>query len=320
MRYYILLALIPLGAYAVAGIVGALGVSAAWPRIRQRVDRRPAGERARVLALLRLLPMLAGTLTALLFATTFVRYEPRGTTETPGVLLLGLAAATLLLCAAALQRIAGWWRAGAACSTLLRQCGQRWQRTDGQRIWVVETSYPVAAVTGFFRTRLLLSARIIRECTPREVEAVIRHEAAHVRRRDNFVRAAMACLPDPLALLAAGGDIQRAWAAAVEEAADDEAAGPQIEGRAELAGALVRVARMAEGPPPAWMPALAFYEGTHLERRVRRLLAAGPGTDRTSRRSLVTAVIALAAGAMLFLEAVSRPLHVLMELAVQHLP
>ncbi len=158
------------------------------------------------------------------------------------------------------------------------------------RIWLIESAYPVAAVTGLFRTRLLISTRIVSECTPRELEAVIRHEAAHVRRRDNLVRAAMRYLPDPMLLLNAGRELQTGWAAAAEEAADDEAAGPRVEARTELAAALVRVARMAEGPPPQWMPALAFYEGTNLENRVRRLLRAGTSASTASRLQMSVAL------------------------------
>lgn len=320
MHYFILLALIPLGAFAAASMAGAFGASAAWPWIRSRVAACPSGDRARLLALVRLLPVGAGGATALLLVTVFVRYEPRDTTEIPGLVLLAPALTTVVLLGMALTRIVQSRRASATCSALLRQCGRPWPRADGRRIWIVDTAYPVAAVTGLVRTRLLLSTRIVRECTPGEIEAVIRHEAAHVGRRDNFIRAAMHCLPDPLALLAAGREMQDVWAAAAEEAADDEAAGPHASGRTELASALVRVARMAEGPPPHWMPALAFYEGTHLEHRVRRLLTNGPGRSGTAARRLAAAALVLATGAVLLTDGASRQIHAVMELAVQHLP
>lgn len=320
MSYYILLALIPLGAYAAASGAFGIGIACAWPSLRDRVSQRMAGERAGALALARLLPVAAGAGAALLVATAFVRYEPRGTTEVPGLVLVAAALVTLVLAAIGLARAAQSWRASARCSALLRQCGRRWFRADGQRIWLIDTAYPVAAVTGLFRTRLLISTRIVRECTPGELEAVIRHEAAHVRRRDNLLRAAMRCLPDPLMLLPAGRELQAAWAAAAEEAADDEAAGPHGDARMELASALVRVARMAEGPPPRWMPALAFYEGTNLERRVRRLLSGSTRCSSAMTRTLAATALAAATGALLLTDAASRELHALMELAVRYLP
>lgn len=320
MAYYILLALIPLGAYAAVSLAGALVISAAWPEMRRRLAASAAAPRARALALVRLLPAAAGTAAALLVATVFMRFEPRGTTEAPGLVLLTAAVITVLLTGGALARLAQLWRSSARCSSLLRQCGRRWRRTDGLRIWIVDTAYPVAAVTGLFRTRLLLSTRIVSECTPGELEAVIRHESAHVRRHDNVVLAAMRCLPDPLLLLRAGRELQAAWALAAEEAADDEAAGAQAEARTELAAALVRVARMASGPPPPWVPALAFYGGSNLEHRVRRLLAAGTRSSTAPAPALAVAALGMAALAVLLTDGVSQELHALMELAVRHLP
>lgn len=320
MRYYLLLALIPLGAYATASVAAAFGVSRSRTWIARTTANRAAAERARVLALARVFPMAAGLAAAALFATVFVRFEPRGTTEVPGALLLASASFTFLLLTTALARTAGSWRAGVRCRSLLRQCGRRWRREDGRQVWLLETAYPVAAVTGLFRTRLLLSTRIVQGCTPGELEAVIRHEAAHVRRRDNLVRAMLRCLPDPLLLMQAGRAFEADWAAAAEEAADDEAAGPQVESRTELAGALVRVARMAEGSPPPWMPALAFYEGTNLERRVHRLLSARSQSNGITAKVLTAGGVSLGAGALLFTPAASRQLHALLELAVRYLP
>ena len=320
MRYYILFALITLGTYAAAALATAIAVSLSSPLLRRRIALRPAVERARNLAMARLLPIAAGAFATLLTGSMFVRYEPRDTAETPGLLLLAFALSTVVFSAAAAGRLVTSLRAGSACARLLRQCGRRWARADGQRIWIVESAYPVAAVTGLFRTQLLISTRIMTECTPRELEAVIRHETAHVHRRDNLVRAAMRFLPDPLLLLEAGRQLQADWAAAAEEAADDEAAGPRVEARTELASALVRVARMAEGPPPHWMPALAFYEGTNLENRVKRLLRAGTGARTASALQLVAATLVFATGALLLGDGISMKLHGAMELAVRYLP
>jgi beta-lactamase regulating signal transducer with metallopeptidase domain len=320
MGYYILLALIPLGAYAAAGVVAALAVSSARPWLTRHIADRGAAGRARMLALARLLPTAAGAVAALLFATVVLRFEPRATTEAPGAILFLFVLITCVLVLVALARTARSWHASIRCAALLRQCGRVWRRHDGRQVWIVETTYPVAAVTGLFRTRLLLSTRIIHGCLPGELEAVIRHEVAHVRRRDNLVRAAMRCVPDPLLIMNAGRELEAAWAAAAEQAADDEAAGPQADARTELAAALVRVARMVEGPPPRWMPALAFYEGTNLEQRVRQLLATAGASNDIAATPLRAAAVVATAGALLFTETASLQLHALMELAVRHLP
>lgn len=320
MRYYILFSLITLATYAASSLVAALAVWVSSPFFRRHLASRPAAARARILAAARLLPVAAGAASALLVASVFYRYEPRDTAEVPGVLLMAFALTTVALAGLAAGRVLKSWRASATCAKLLRQCGDLWARNDGQRIWVIDSAYPVAAVTGLFRTRLLISTRIVRECTPRELDAVIRHETAHVRRRDNLVRAAMTCLPDPLVLLPAGRELAADWAAAAEEAADDEAAGPRAEARMELAAALVRVARMAEGPPPRWMPALAFYEGTNLENRVHRLLLDGPGVKAVSTVRIAAAGVFAAAATLLAADGLSADLHNVMELAVRYLP
>jgi hypothetical protein len=68
------------------------------------------------------------------------------------------------------------------------------------------------------------------------------------------------------------------------------------------------------------MPALAFYEGTNLENRVRRLLRAGSAAQAVSARQIVLSLSVFATGALLVAEDVSLELHNVMELAVRYLP
>ncbi len=320
MRYYVLLVLIACAATAVVSTLAALASAAAWPMIRRGTRDLAASTRARMIAAARLAPIAAGMLFAVIVSAAFIRYEPSDTAETPGILLIAAALFSVTLLVLAVFRSLRAARAGAVCAQLLQQCGRPIVRADGTRVWIVETPYPVAAVTGVFRTRLLLSTRILAECTADELEAVVRHEAAHVRRRDNLVRAAMLCLPDPFALLRAGREMQDAWAAAAEESADDAAAGEEAATRTVLAAALVRVARMATTPAPPWMPALAFFEGKNLENRVRRLLDSGrPGSGTPARAiAALLVVAALSAGALT--ETAARQLHGWMEFAVHLVP
>lgn len=320
MRYYLLLVLISLAAYAAASTLAAIAASIAWPVIRRRGRQAASSARARMFAAARLMPVAAGFVFALCLSAAFLRYEPPDTTENPGLLLVAAALLTLALVISSATRIAAAVRAAVECSRLLRACGRRLVRSDGTRVWIVDTPYPVAAVTGIFRTRLLLSTRIVEECPSAELDVVVRHESAHVRRGDNLVRAAMLYLPDPLAWLQAGREMMDAWAAAAEESADDAAAGQQAEARTALASALVRVAGMSGPPAPRWMPALAFYEGTNLEQRVRRLL--DPSRVPTGMPlGTVAALLALAVGgAFALTDAAARELHAWMEVAVRLVP
>jgi Zn-dependent protease with chaperone function len=268
--------------------------------------------------LLRLTPLTGGGLAAAILGVTFLRYEPGDTAEVPGLILLASAAITLAFAVAAAAR--GFAAASAArrCLRLVRECGALQTRPDGQPVWVLDTEYPVAAVMGIVRARLLLSRRILAECTEGEIDSVVRHELAHIRRRDNLVQAAMRFLPDPFAHTRIGREIQAAWAVAAEEAADDLAADGAGE-RTDLASALVRVARMHEGRAPAWVPALTFFERTTVESRVRRLLVSGPATPRRVCGGPLAVALA-AASAIAVTEAFGLHLHTLMELAVQVLP
>jgi hypothetical protein len=319
MRFYILLVLVPAAAFAVSSTAAAAAVMAAWPVLR-RAFERAASARARVISVVRLAPVAIGFGAMAAVSAALIRFEPRDTTETPGLLLCLAGALALVLGLSASVRTGRSVRAAMRCSRLLRVAGTRAVAPDGTRYWMVETDYPVAAVTGIFRTRLLLSTRILRECTAAEIDTIISHERAHVRRRDNLVRAAMLYLPDPLRFTRAGRDMELAWADAAEEAADEAAAGPSDERRALLASALVRVARMANTPMPEWVPGLAFYEGHNLDTRVRRLL--GAARLSTHGRLLHSSAVIAVSSACVFAvsEAAGRSLHSWMELAVRYVP
>jgi Zn-dependent protease with chaperone function len=320
MRYYLLLVLIPAATFAFASLTAAAIAASVWPLIDRRTRRSGASVRARALAALRLAPVVLGALSALVLAGAFLRFEPAHTMEMPGLLLCAGGTILLASCLSASVRIARAARASVTCSRLLRLGGHAILRRDGTRIWVLDSPYPVAAVIGIFRTRLLLSTRLTRECTETELDAIVKHERAHVRRRDNVVRAAMLYLPDPLLAFAAARQMETAWAAAAEEAADDAAAGDAYEPRTVLASALVRVAKMATAPMPDWVSGLAFYEGQNLENRVRRLLEVGAASTSRGRGTTATIACVLVGCALLMTAPVGQQLHAWMEAALRVLP
>ena len=317
MRYYLLLTLVSTGAFAVASLAGTAAMIASWRRVARSLPA-DAAQRARRLAALRLAPFALGLIAFIAVASTFLRFEPRSTTEEPGLLLISSAAVTLVLVGHALRRLAAGLETSRHCQHLLAHCASRRVGPDGHPLWIVDSEYPVAAVFGIVHTRLLLSQRIMSELTAAEIACVVRHEAAHIRRRDNLVQAAMRFLPDPAAHTRTGQTIQIAWRKAAEEAADDLAASG-VEQRTDLASALVRVAGMAYGPPPGWMPALTFFERGNVESRVRRLLVGPPDASRSVVSAPVSLALALTA-AILMIQQAGPHIHTLMELAVQVLP
>ncbi len=318
MRYYLLLIVVALSSFAFSSVLAAFGVCAAWTRIRSRWDRRASHTRTSPLLALRALPSAAGFLSATAVAIGFLRHEPRHTVEEPG-LVLGFAAA-LAGALVAVVVVRGARDAGRAVyfARLASHC-RRWTHRHGASISVLDTGYPVAAVAGMFRPRLLMSSRILNECTPEEVDAIVAHEQAHIRAHHNVIRALMRGLPDPLALLRTGREIEAGWALAAEQTADDEAAGMSEEKRATLAAALVHVARMAEERPPSWMPALAFYQGHDLQHRVRALLDV-PLRGSASFRAVGPAALGLAVAFLAGSDYSSDSLHRAVEWMVRSLP
>lgn len=319
MRYFVLLGFLSAGTYAVAAVLTAALVTAIWPKCRRTLAGTPPQTRAQVLASIRLAPLAVGTAAALTLAGVFLRFEPRSTTESPSLLLIAATIMAVILFSAGAMTAVRSLVGNRQCARLVQACGRRAPETD-LPLWIVETPYPVAAVSGVLRPRLILSARILRECSPEEADAILRHEAAHVRRRDNLLRALMLSTPDPLHVGSTGREIQQAWAAAAEEAADDEAAGDRAEVRADLAAALVRVARMVQGPPPSWAIGVAFYEGTNLESRVQRLLSPVSQSHPAHVVPAATTLLILASAAIVAADSLAFRVHALMEAAVNHLP
>ena len=318
MRYYLLFTFVTLASFAFASVSAALAVCAAWPRVRPRLDGCASQWRTHVLFALRALPSVAGLLSAGAVATGFLRHEPRHTTEEPGIVLC--VAAVLAAGLVGVIAVRGARDAvRAVCFARLAGRCRQWTHRHGASISVVETGYPVAAVAGMFRPRLLMSSRILSACTPEELDAIVAHEQAHIRAHHNVVRAVMLGLPDPLAVLPTGREIEAAWALAAEETADDEATGLSEEKRAALAATLLHVARMADDGPPSWMPALAFYQGHDLQHRVRALLDA-PVRGGAPVRALPPTVLALALAVLAWSDDSSGILHRAVEWMVRSLP
>jgi Zn-dependent protease with chaperone function len=180
--------------------------------------------------------------------------------------------------------------------------------------WVVRSPFPLVAVVGIRRPFLVVSQAVIDACSDAELAAILAHEATHVNRRDNLKRLLMLGAPDLLAGTAAARSMELDWQRASEEVADD---GAGANNSLHLAAALVKVARLAEGPaaPPATLA--AFCRGGDITRRVSRLTAARRASAAVRPRSMLFAGAALAAIVTLALAASAwQHIHALTEVAV----
>jgi hypothetical protein len=315
VRYWLLAGVSALSAFAIFALAGTILTQAAGAAIARRLDRASAGARARMLFRLRILPGAAAAIAAFGVALPiFLWFEDAGTVEPVNrTLALSATAGAFLLAR-------GFWRAASAYRATMRVAGG-WQRAARRveglaapmPVFAIDEPFPTVTVVGFFRPRLFVAERVLRECTPAEVSAMIAHECAHVTSLDNLKRLLACACPD---VFGAPRQLEREWTAAVEEAADARAAGLDPSARIDLAQAIVRVARLAVPRTPEL--ASGFYSGGSIDRRVRRLVEPPIVAVRAGwTRALVPAAILLFAGAVV---AAAPALHAFMEAAVRLLP
>jgi beta-lactamase regulating signal transducer with metallopeptidase domain len=255
--------------FVVANTILSLLTVLVWRGVR---SSRP---RAGSLLVLRMLPAIGSAGLVLgLVVPAFWSFEPRATAERPGPALVVFVILAGLLIGAGLQRaiasglhtrrLEHRWKAAAVSST-----------SPGLPViaYRVPSDMPLAALVGVVRPRLFLSGQFLDALSAGERRSVLEHEVGHLRSFDNLKRTMMRLAPDCLGFLSAGAQIERAWAIAAEEDADDHAAGPDRARSLDLAGALLKASRMA---PIRCAHASNFCDEGTIARRVARLLNDAP--------------------------------------------
>jgi Zn-dependent protease with chaperone function len=304
-----------LSAFAMFALAGTILARLLGAAIARRLEGASPASRARVLFRLCLLPGAAAGIAAFAVALPiFLWFEEPGTVEPVSRTLAVVAAAGAYLL------FRGLWRAGAASRATARVV-RRWEHgarrieglAPGIQGYGIDEAFPTVAVAGFFRPRLFVAERVLREFTAGEIRAMIAHECAHVTSRDNVKRLLVRMCPH---VFTAMGQLEREWVAAAEEAADSRAAALAPSARLDLAQALIRVTRMARPRAPELIS--AFYLGGSIDHRIRRLL--NPSADTIPAgwtRGLLPGAAILFVGVVV----VTAPaLHAFMEAAVRRLP
>lgn len=222
--------------------------SASLVLLWQTAKARIASWSADSLFMLRGSPLVAAYVTVALFAApSYLSYEPEGVHERMALF------AQVMAGGGALILMAGVFNAGRAWV----QVSQFLRRLPRQQALLL--------VTGFWKPRFLVSETAKSMLRPQQLEAALRHEAAHARHRDNVKQLVLRfCAFPGLASL------DRAWLRAAEIAADD-AATQDANSALELASALLAVAR-DRGDSPALSMSLVPETDAPLAQRVERLL------------------------------------------------
>ncbi len=229
----------------------------------------PPRVRARRYLLVRAFP---GTVSLLFVVTIFLpilcRHEPGSEDERLGLAMavLALAAASIIV-AAAVRGLHGIW----ATRRLSKSWGFGARALDIDfpiPAFVIEAPFPVVAIVGIRRRRLYVARQVLERCSADEFAAIVAHERAHLRHGDNFARLLLLSFPDLLIFTPTARRLERRWAEASEEAADDEVV--KAGGGLVLASALCKVARLARGSLP--LPVIALHNGEGVAHRINRLI------------------------------------------------
>jgi Zn-dependent protease with chaperone function len=259
--------------------VASLVTGGLWRVFGGTTRRWSAFSRARLIFLLRIFPALVAMLcVVLLFVPSYLAYEPRHTGENVSLKLALLAFISAIGIGVAATRSIAAWRVTA------RLAGD-WI-AQGERIAIaginiptyrIDHYFPVIAIVGIFRPRLFIATRVLDLLSAEEINAALSHEKGHLSARDNMKRGLLRACRDSLLIIPCGRPLDRDWAEASEEAADEWAASEGRNVALDLASALVKIARIIpEGARPT-MPAGVFLfgedEGAGILGRVRHLLA-----------------------------------------------
>ncbi len=239
-----------------------------WARVCSESNRLSARQFANLLFTLRGLPFVSASLITLAFVVpSFLLLEPRVVSEPIGEVPLTLGAACLLLFGAAL------WNATRAQIRTSRTVAQwlqgasRSSSSESVPLFRIKPSSPALTVAGVCEPKVLLSDAAAAVLTSPELEAALKHEIVHVRRRDNLKK-----LLFRLFVFPGMSRLESAWSDAAEIAADDSAVSTSREAL-DLASALIKLSRFAPVHSVATLTtALAQNAGSGLNIRIERLV------------------------------------------------
>ncbi|GMR05269.1 MAG: hypothetical protein BMS9Abin24_069 [Thermodesulfobacteriota bacterium] len=143
---------------------------------------------------------------------------------------------------------------------------------DGKKsiVLIKDDAIATAFTWGLLRPRIYLSTGLIKKLTRAELRAVVLHEAHHRRHRDPLRYFLAAFIKDMFFYLPIGVHLASRLRFLRERAADDSAVS-RTQDPLNLAGAMVKVARLGAGALPGHREA-AFFKGEPVEGRIRRLV------------------------------------------------
>jgi beta-lactamase regulating signal transducer with metallopeptidase domain len=287
---------ISLAVFAVVYCAMSAGVLLTWRKLWVSGGRQSASERAEGLFFLRIVPFICAIFVAVgLAAPSFLIFEPRSIHEQLGAMTIALAIAGLAFVLFGLGRaIAALGRASRMIHSWTRNA-QKFESESSVFMLHGTEGGPAMTAAGILRQKILLSRGAASLLTAGELRAALKHEYAHLRRRDNFRKLCVQFAPFP-----GTRHLEAAWLEAAEMAADDSAvenAGEAL----DLASALIKLSRVVSlTPPPELTAALIHSPASLTEARVKRLVAWKEHSSDSGRSAIVPGLSAGAVALSLF--------------------
>src|SRR6202023_3218471 len=246
-----------------------LAVATLWTRVWLRSERYPVWHCADLLFAIRMLPLaISVAVTCAVTVPSFMLLEPHVIREPRGAmpLVLGFGGLILLL----LGILNATAAVVAASRTIATWVGDGLLVKEGSSVPVLRISRVVPALTaaGIFRPLVLMSAAVEVVLNASEMRSALRHELAHVRRRDNLKKLLLRLVVFP-----GMAALEGAWMEAMEIAADDAAVSTASEAL-DLAAALIKLSRLATLPSaPDIATTLVHAPLALVNARIERLIA-----------------------------------------------
>jgi len=256
-----------------------LAVAFFWGRVHRRIQGYRLHRVADLLFGIRILPFVAAAVvTAAFTVPSFLLLEPRAIHEP-----LGGAPLVLGICGALLGAV-GVAKAGYALVRASRNVSI-WTRKASAAdpvgkvpVLRIRPNVPAMTAAGILRPRVLVSGVAQSLLSVRELQTTLRHEIAHVRRRDNLKKLLLCFVAFP-GMMA----LESAWLEATEMAAD--AAAVSSAGEAlDLAAALIKLSRLGSNEAVADLTAgLVQTSVSIMNARVERLISWGEVRRETAQ-------------------------------------
>jgi len=244
-------------------------VATLWARVWAHSKRYPAWHCADLLFGVRMLPLAISLAVTFTFTVpSFMLLEPHAIREPVGAipLVLGLCGLILVLLGILNATAAGL----AASRTIATWVGDGLLVKGESSVPVLRISRVVPALTaaGIFRPLVLMSDAVEAVLNASELRSALRHELAHVRRRDNLRKLLLRFV-----LFPGMAALEVAWSQATEMAADDAAVSTASEAL-DLAAALIKLSRLATFPSaPGIATTLIHAPLASVNARIERLIA-----------------------------------------------